>query len=111
MICYSTPGPVKNPGTRRRTAARTVQDRAGAENSSGRSDSRKREMEWLRDYCTNQGMAARQRAYDRWHRGSQPRDQKEITDHRKWEKRAYPARGLRAATNENIFSTQYSNQK
>ena len=36
--------PEKNPRTRRRTAARTVQDRAGAENSSGRSDSRKREM-------------------------------------------------------------------
>ena len=37
-------GPEKNPGARRRTVARTVQDRAGAENSSGRSDSRKREM-------------------------------------------------------------------
>ena len=61
-----------NPGARRRTAARTVQDRAGAENSSGRSDSRK-----PCDY-TDQGMAARQRALDRGYRGSrppQPRDQ------------------------------------
>jgi len=37
---------LENPGARRRTAARTVQDRAaaGAEISSVRSDSRKREM-------------------------------------------------------------------
>jgi len=46
LACAWRRAPQKNPGTRRRTAARTVQDRAGAENSSGRSesDSRKREM-------------------------------------------------------------------
>ena len=46
-------GPTKNPGTRRRTAARTVQDnmldRAGVENSSGRSDSNSRK----RGPCTS----------------------------------------------------------
>ena len=43
------PRKFKEPGTRRRTAAQTMQDRAGVENSSGRSDSRKREVRsrWL----------------------------------------------------------------
>ena len=72
--------PEKNPGTRRRTDARTVQERAGVENSSGQSDSRKRK--WLCDY-TNQPRygrpSTRTTQYaDRGYRGSrppQPRDQ------------------------------------
>ena len=68
-------GPVKNPGTRRRTAARTVQDRAGAEiRAVGLTVVNGK---WLCDY-TDQGVAARQRAQDQGYRGSrptQPRDQ------------------------------------
>ena len=104
LACARRRAPEKNPGARRRTAARIVLGPSRSLRTSGRSTSRKR-GDGSCDYTdrgqagawppVTAGMASRHRALDR---GPYPAH-------------ATPSRAIRAytaATNEDIFSTQYA---